>query len=471
MGVQVQTATRDGQGNPLSILNRQFISFSYGYKKDNDGKDIPVNIEDFDLLAVFDGDRLSKEIYAPFKDITSEQNELDGQIFWSSSFNAGQLNFSLATDGIDAKQLEEFKQWFQPGIEKELVLSEYHNRGILARVAAAPQMSLLPFEKEIEIQVGSEILKTKTSLYKGNISLSFIMDDPYWYSLKSYLEDLSQESIKILYEDGIPHPSMLTTPCLLADNEYCEIGENGAEIKKGDIGVEISGPEQIDAYLYYCGTAPEKPIISFEIMPETDEATGKISFKNSSSDKNYSISIGVDENYQELKFSLPSLFSSYNRAIDIVLKYKEGSSILDLRKELRDNIFNYSTRSYIMAVIDDAKNNKKNVNSNGAIESGFTAFFIEQMKGFFKGNLRCSINNKNGEVLISGEINIYNNGETPTTSLPITENAGNMIKSNYLTIEARKIPENGWVGTNECLFIKTNTELFDLKIDYKYRYL
>ena len=461
MGVQVQTATKDGQGNPLSILNRQFISFSYGGK----------NIEDFDLLAVFDGDRLSKEIYAPFKDITSEQDELDGQIFWSSSFNAGQLNFSLATDGIDAKQLEEFKQWFQPGIEKELVLSEYHNRGILARVAAAPQMSLLPFEKEVEIQVGSKILKTKTSLYKGNISLSFTMDDPYWYSLKSYLEDLSQESIKILYEDGIPHPSMFTTPCLLADNEYCEIGENGAEIKKGDIGVEISGPEQIDAYLYYCGTAPEKPIISFEIVPETDEATGKISFKNSSTDKNYSISIGVDENYQELKFSLPSLFSSYNRAIDIVLKYKEGSSILDLRKELRDNIFNYSTRSYIMAVIDDAKNNKKNVNSNGAIESGFTAFFIEQMKGFFKGILRCSINNKNGEVLISGEINIYNNGETPTTSLPITENAGNMIKSNYLTIEARKIPENGWVGTNECLFIKTNTELFDLKIDYKYRYL
>lgn len=460
MGVQVQTATRDGQGNPLSILNRQFISFSYGGK----------NIEDFDLLAVFDGDRLSKEIYAPFKDITSEQDELDGQIFWSSSFNAGQLNFSLATDGIDTKQLEEFKQWFQPGIEKELILSEYHNRGILARVATAPQMSLLPFEKEVEIQVGSEILKTKTSLYKGNISLSFIMDDPYWYSLKSYLEDLNEENIKILYEDGIPYSSMFTTSCLLADSEYCEVGENNIEIKEG-IGIEISGLTQNDAYLYYCGTAPEKPIISFNIAPEIEEDSGKISFKKSGSDKNYSISIGVDEGYQKLEFNLPSLFSSYNRAIDIVLKYKEGSSILDLRKELRDNIFNYSTRSYVMAVIDDAKNNKKNVNSNGAIESSFRAFFIKQMKSFFKGNLRCSINNKNGEVLISGEINIYNNGETPITSLPITENAGNMIKSNYLTIEARKIPKNGWVGKDECLFIKTNTELFDLKIDYKYRYL
>lgn len=63
MGVQVQTIARDGQGNPLSILKRQFISFSYG------GRDI----EDFDLLVVFSGDRLSKELYAPFKDTTTEQ--------------------------------------------------------------------------------------------------------------------------------------------------------------------------------------------------------------------------------------------------------------------------------------------------------------------------------------------------------------------------------------------------------------
>ena len=71
MGVQVQSATKDRQGNSLSILNRQFISFSYGGK----------NIEDFDLLAVFSNDRLNKEIYAPFNDTTTEQAELDGQMF------------------------------------------------------------------------------------------------------------------------------------------------------------------------------------------------------------------------------------------------------------------------------------------------------------------------------------------------------------------------------------------------------
>ena len=54
MAIQVKEATKDGQGNPLPVLGRQFISFSYGGKK----------IEDFNLLAVFSGDRLRKNVYS-----------------------------------------------------------------------------------------------------------------------------------------------------------------------------------------------------------------------------------------------------------------------------------------------------------------------------------------------------------------------------------------------------------------------
>ena len=88
-----------------------------------------------------------------------------------------QLNFVLATDGITSDKLEDFKHWFQPGVERELVLSEYHNRAIKARVASAPKMSLLPFEKEIEVAIGQDenlepiYYQTKTSLYKGEITL------------------------------------------------------------------------------------------------------------------------------------------------------------------------------------------------------------------------------------------------------------------------------------------------------------
>ena len=42
---QVFTVTHDGEGNPLSAIEKSFISFSWGGK----------NIEDFSLIVVNDG--------------------------------------------------------------------------------------------------------------------------------------------------------------------------------------------------------------------------------------------------------------------------------------------------------------------------------------------------------------------------------------------------------------------------------
>ena len=47
-----------------------------------------------------------------------------------------------------------------------------------------------------------------------------------------------------------------------------------------------------------------------------------------------------------------------------------------------------------------------------------------------------------------------------------------MIKSNYLTIEIKKMPNSsGIVTTNECILVSTNSELENVKISYKYMYL
>lgn len=497
MGVQVQSATKKKIGGvliPLPIIQKQFISFSYGGRR----------IEDFDLLVVFNGDRLQKEIYSSFKDITSEQAELDGQLFWRSNFNAGQLNFTLATDGITSQQLEDFKNWFKPGVEKELILSEHHNRGILARISSSPQISLLPFEKEVEVKVGNEIKKTRTSLYKGEISLSFVMDDPEWYSLDSFIknETLFEEDIKLIYEDGIPSKTMINTSCFLADNYFCQVEENNGQILsrviKENSGVKVSGQE--DQYLYYCGTGKEKPIISFEITPVFHEDNGKISFLKTDENDFYYLSLGSESvgNYQEFKFSLPSLFSSYNNALDVVLNTEVNTSILDLRRNLRDVIYNYSARSWVMAIIDYARANKTEVSGEGNIGPGFKDFFIRQMKNFIPKEeviienleageeittliytpLKCVINSKTGEVLITEKINFYNGGKIdsetnllPVSTQTITENAGNMVKSNYLTIDVRTLPQEGKIMSTNCLLVKTNTELNNLKINYKYKYL
>ena len=173
---QVYQATHTGAGTRLSPMNKSFISFSYGGKF----------IEDFGLIVTFN-DRLNKNIYANFEDITSSYEMLDGQYFWGSHMSNNNLDLTLSTDGMTQVQLEDFKNWFAPGVERPLILSEHPNRQILARISNPPIISMIPFENDKEISVGGYNYLTKTTLYKGEINISFVMDEPYWTGIINYI--------------------------------------------------------------------------------------------------------------------------------------------------------------------------------------------------------------------------------------------------------------------------------------------
>lgn len=240
---QVYTVTHEGEGL-LPFMNRSFISFTYGGRE----------IEKFNLIASIDGDTLQKSLYAPFEDSVTDYDNLDGQFYWGTHFKPNELSFVLATDGIDQKTLEEFKYWFKPGVSKELILAEHPNRAIMARVSTPPEMSLLPFESPITITINGLEYHTSTTLYKGTITLDFIMDSPHWYALTNILgkkveqdldgqttfhyEDIwddirlgsvsifqSKDALKILYEDGIPLGSMIQTNILLGNGAYAQVKE------------------------------------------------------------------------------------------------------------------------------------------------------------------------------------------------------------------------------------------------------
>lgn len=455
MGIQVNNATKDRQGNSLPVLSRQFISFSYGGK----------NIEDFGLLAVFSNDRLEKNIYSSFEDTTTQQSEIDGQIFWVSKYNANELNFTLATDGMTSKQLEDFKKWFIPGVERELILSEHSNRMIGARVFSAPNISLLPFEQEIEINIGGSMKKTRTSLYKGEISLSFVMDKPYWSAINSYLEQENEENYKIVYEDNVPFKSMLSYNCFLANNKYY----NGTNIINNSGQTLLYSKEQ-SLLLYYCGTAPSSPIISFTITPQVTDTYYLVSFP-----KDSYLHIGG----KTINFTLPQLLTSYNQAIQNVIDFK-GTSILDLRKIMRDSLYDYFARAWAIAVIDRMIAQKQYVDVNGLIQGDFKTAFYENMKLFlFKDastiqSLKIKIDNQLGETTITTKVRQFNADSLSESSfIEITENAGDMIKSKYLTIENPKdiIMEKGKITISNLLEVSTNCDLNDLIINYRYLYL
>jgi len=71
-------------------MNRSFISFSFGGK----------NIEDYNLVASINGDRMQRDGYSDFEDLTSSYEVLDGQFYWGTHYTNHQIDFTLATDGI-----------------------------------------------------------------------------------------------------------------------------------------------------------------------------------------------------------------------------------------------------------------------------------------------------------------------------------------------------------------------------------
>lgn len=250
---QVYRATHDGEGNLLPFMKRSFISFTYGGRY----------IEDFDLLATIEGDRLEREGYASFNDLTTDYDNLDGQQYWGTHYKTNSITFRLATDGIDQPTLDSFLNWFQAGVSRELILAEHPNRVILARVAEPPQLSLLPFEHHTTFMVSNLERDVITTLYKGEITLHLIMDEPHWHakdnilgiladkevdpneSEKRYIDywidfngdsvDIfaSADALKILYEDGIPLGSNIQHNMLLGNGTFANI-ENDYDSKIWD---------------------------------------------------------------------------------------------------------------------------------------------------------------------------------------------------------------------------------------------
>lgn len=236
---QVYQATHRGDKR-LPLMDRSFMSFSYGGR----------HIEDFDLILTIVNDRMQKNGYANFNDIVTSYTSLDGQYYWNTHYTTNSLTCVLATDGIEQKMLDEFLFWFRAGEAKELILAEHPGRAIMARVAQPPELSLLPFEYDTTTTVSSYTYTTKTTLYKGEITVEFVMDEPHWYSIYNILgrEDTvrnryvdewydentqgyisifaSQDALKILLEDGIPLGSMIDNNMLLGNGAFANVESN-----------------------------------------------------------------------------------------------------------------------------------------------------------------------------------------------------------------------------------------------------
>ena len=239
---QVYMATHDGEGNRLPYRYRSFISFKFDDKW----------IEDFNFVAFVDGDRMQRNLTADFEDLTSSYDVLDGQFYHSTHFRTNTIHFVLMSDEVDGRLMENFKNWLSPGKTAELVLSEYPNRAIMARIAQPPEMSMLPFEKKVELTIANTKYETSVTNFKGTVDVEFVMDEPFWYSIINIFgkvtsqtngihiyenswedcenfyndPDVLKDVLKIVYEDGIPLYHMIASPMLFGNDVYAASGSS-----------------------------------------------------------------------------------------------------------------------------------------------------------------------------------------------------------------------------------------------------
>ena len=265
---QVYQATHEGEVR-LPFMKRSFISFTYGGRY----------IEDFNLIATISGDRMERDGYATFNDLTTEYDNLDGYYYWNTHFKTNVLTFDLATDGINQRELEEFLHWFQPGKSRELILAEHPNRAQYARVSQPPKLSLLPFEEHTTMMVSYVEREITTTLYKGEITLELTLDEPFWYAKDNVLGKItdvpldeggtqrryidkwtdftgkevdifaSQDALKILQEDNIPLGSMIDSDMLLGNKAYANVSN--------DTNSLIWSPAANDADIQYVDWEPQ----------------------------------------------------------------------------------------------------------------------------------------------------------------------------------------------------------------------
>lgn len=483
---QVYWATHDGEGNILPFMHRSFISFSYGGK----------NIEDFDLIVVTDGDRISRGIYADFTNNVTESEILDEKFFWASHFNGNQLSLVLATDGIDEKTLEKFKVWFAPGIKRELILSEHPNRVIDAYLESAPQYSFLPFEKKTEVKIHKKMYKTSTTLYKGEINITFTMDEPYWHAKSNLLcyknEDDTEDydnflaangikkfifgdpdASKIILEDGIATNVQITSENILFGNTVKidastipETSVGSATIEEnpiariGPIFTEATGfsfgkgnPEnRINVGdFYYPGTAPSKPIISFTLLPEINEqgyiCTPRNTFSNPKSSEPYNKLTLLQEisGKMEFCFTTPSIWTGYNQVISILIQM-DGEQKIDVRRAIRMGVNHFAPRDY---AINYVCNGSGVLNASAAIEI-MKKFLQDGNDQYFTASF--SFNSKTGKSIGTFSYRKENPVVNTKSFSSLTEDVGDMVRSDYLIITDRNHPVNGYIEKRTDLY-------------------
>lgn len=226
-------------------------------------------------------------------------------------------------------------------------------------------------------------------------------------------------------------------------------------------------------YFYNCGTAPALPEIQFRLQGYEDlfSSDGYIQFPSNS----YASTTGKAydclyvNGIEAFRFTTPPSFSAYNTAISILSQYSAGDSVLEMRKQMIEEVNHYYVRAYVCACIEEMRNNKVYCDTNGKLLEGFADALKEKFKGLLSSNplLSFYFNSKTGQAIMSVEYSVYG-----SLSVEVSENCGSMVQSGFLELEGgNHYSSDGIITYNQCGKLTSSIPLAITKFNFQYRYL
>lgn len=502
---QVYQVTHEGE-NSLPFMNRSFISFSFGGKNIEEFNLIATTPGDSlnrTGYASFDDtvssyDNLEGQQYWSTHYKTNEleftlvsdgidQHDLDEFLRWFRAGNTQELILAehpnrgilarvAQTPQLNLLPFEEKVQVKISGYDYETSTTLYKGEIILNLIMDSPHWYAI-----------QNILGKK----RDNRYVDY-WDDITVTPTREVSVFASKDALKILYEDGIPLGSMIQSNMLLGNGSYANVEDNvsqkiwdpsyetnipntsglngggacidgtlngityvgviaGAIINSDGTGIESleSGDK---AYFYYSGTAPAPTIISFSFIPTIN---GSYYIANPAnqyakrSGKPYNVLTIESVNKQELWFTTPNVFTSYNKVISLFNSYvKSNTSVTSwegLREIIREEVRHPHVRAWANKIINElpasAETNDSEVCTT--LKANMQDFLIANGKSEMEP-VTFVFNSETGEATGTFKYRLVSSASTLTE---VTEDVGDMLRSNYIVLRDRNYPTSQGVIT------------------------
>lgn len=508
MGIQVSELIQNAGARPWV---KEFIDFEF------DGK----NITDFGLVVTFGGDRLSVSASPKFEDETSTVNGVPGQLYWGTRYGVLEQTFTLATDGMTEQQLQAFKAHFQPGKYGKFVEPQYPGRYSYCRISDIGSFEVVPFRVESTF-MGQKLMINE---YKGDITITFTWDEPFYYSENNYAATTVGEiALKTIYNNQLPsfwegaaYPDKTISICCIGDSKI--LGAEG-NVLEADQDILYYNPSTIDKPptelfiqiqpqfstrdysswkpVYFTGIADEfnSPSCPYNDIRITDSRV-------ISSKANSSITLPTDDDFEvAFKYSSPNVIYSVQRAIQIawnLFSKTTNQSIIDLEKALREEITHKNVIAWAVKVLGEIKeeasycangilqkSGKKSISgfpgdTTSSFSGSWFAYFNIEMWKFFYGTLDDGTTGFSPFLFV-----IY--GETHSATVSYVghnssgneynfseEKCGDITRSSYLLLKGGDtLASDGSIHTAHFIRFRTGGKVasnMKVALFYKYCYI